>query len=118
MPNTGEILALWMPTRFAPATVLFKMLAHVGEDTRQRIRLDREPADAVVLAPPAQLPACVATVGPGHGDRKLVPREPAAQMCEGFRIADAGQHRSRGRHARIERRARFLDQAALDLTPA
>ena len=39
-------------------------------------------------------------------------------MREGFRIADAGQHRSRGRHARIERRARFLDQAALDLTPA
>src|SRR2546421_10548989 len=58
------------PSRFAPATVLFKMLAHVGEDTRQRIRFDLEPADAFVLSPPPQLPSRIAAVGLRHRARK------------------------------------------------
>src|SRR2546428_3194667 len=61
------------PSRFAPATVLLKMVAHVAEDTRQRIGLGREPSHARVAAPPAQLPSRVAAGGLGAGRREARP---------------------------------------------
>src|SRR2546425_5761293 len=105
------------PSRFAPATVLLKMVAHVAEDTRQRIRLGREPPHARVAAPPAQLPSRVAAVGLRHGPWELLQGDISPDVCERFPAADARQHNRPLPHARVARRPGLSQPAPLALAP-
>src|SRR5207302_4775517 len=57
---------------------------HVAEDTRQRIGLDLEPPDALIVAPPPQLPARVPAIRPRHGKRKLLESQLSAYVGQRF----------------------------------